>query len=122
MKKLLLLLSVSLIFSCGPDSETVDAAKIMCDCSEDINFEDVDDSFLGQLIIHRLYTCLGDSDDFLSYLEMEKDTNLDFDAQNMEIQDKLTKVFQEKKMSIAIEDECPKIYLKMEKAGLIYEK
>ena len=127
MKRLLLLLSVSLIFSCGPDGETVDAAKIMCDCSENLNWSEVDvKSEEGHEVVSSLYSCLGDSDDFLSYLNMEKDTSrlsvYQQWQQNKEIEDELSKVFKEKKMSIAIEDECPKIYLKMQKAGVIQDQ
>ena len=70
MKKLFLLLYVPMIFSCGPSQETMDAAKIMCDCSEDLSFEDWGDlggiPGDGSFELITLYACLGDSDDFLS--------------------------------------------------------
>jgi hypothetical protein len=120
MNKLFLLLSVSLIFSCGPSQETKDAAKIMCDCSEDISFEDWgtpdNPTWNGITSVSSLYSCLGESGEFLSYLELDTSANI------LTIEERLSEKFDSDDMDKAIEKQCPKLHEKMKSVGLIYEK
>lgn len=96
-----------------PSSESLTVAEDMCQCSEDVNWENLGSTDPSIMVpeITSFYECWAESDDFLTFMDLDTSSSI------FEIEDKYVEKFS--KIDKALEETCPDTYDKMTECGMI---